>query len=299
MDETASLPKEISKSAAKALLLCVLFPLFLGGAELPPVVARFGAVELKREQFRTFSLPEKPDARRRELKRLVDTEVYLIIVRQLLELSKIPPDENTARRYVELRRKQYGGKLPPATARSLESRVRDKGFQLKSALYFTFLAAAPEAVEPTPEAVSRHYDLNKVNFRRPGKSEIALFRVGANDEKGRAQAKAVLMRLRQGEDFQALARQFDPGGPRGRAPVEDKLPFERALLELKPGQTLPVPALSGIYMLKLVSRTDGDYIPLNEAAPAIREILSSRMLKEALERYMREILAKTPVQYFF
>lgn len=298
MDETASL-KEISKGAAKALLLCALFPLFLGGAELPPVVARFGAVELKREQFRTFSLPGDPDARRRELKKLVDTEVYLIILRQLLDLSKIPPDETTARRYVELRRKQYGGKLPPATAQSLESRVKDKGFQLKSALYFTFLAATPEAVEPTPEAVSCHYDLNKVNFRRPGKSEIALFRVGANDEKGRAQAKAVLMRLRQGEDFQALARQFDPGGSRGGAPVEDKLPFERALLELKPGQTLPVPAASGIYMLKLVSRTDGGFIPLKEAAPAIREILSSRMLKEALERYMREILAKTPVQYFF
>lgn len=299
MDRTASLPKKISKSAANVLLLCALFPLFLPGGELPPVVAKFGSTELKREQFRTFSLPEAPDARRRELKKLVDTEVYLIILRQLLELSKIPPDANTARRYVELRRKQYAGKLPPATAKSLESRIGDKGFQLKSALYFTFLAAAPETVEPTPEAVGRHYELNKAGFRRPVKSEIALFRVGDNDDKGRARAKAVLMRLRQGEDFQALARQFDPGGSRGRTPAEDKLPFERAVLELKPGQTLPVPTASGIYMLKLVSRTEGEYIPLSEAAPAIREILSSRMLKETLEQYMREILAKTPVQYFF
>ena len=299
MDRTALLPGEIPKRAAKALLVCALCPLFLGGGELPPVVAKFGAAELKREQFKNFPLPEQPDARRRELKKLVDTEVCLLILRQLLELSKIPPDGNTARRYVELRRKQYAGKLPPATAKSLESRIGDKGFQLKSALYFTFLAAAPERVEPTPEAVGQHYELNKASFRKPVKSEIALFRVGGNDEKGRAQAKAVLMRLRQGEDFQALARQFDPGGSRGRAPAEDKLPFERALLELKPGQTLPVPTASGIYMLKLVSRTDGEYIPLSEAAPAIREILSSRMLKEALEQYIREILAKTPVQYFF
>ena len=298
MDKTASLLRKIPEKTVKTLLLCAVFPLFLGADELPPVVAKFGTTELKREQFRTFSLPEKPEARRQELKRLVDTEVCLIILRRLLELSRIPPDENTARRYVELRKKQYGNRIPPATAKSLESRIGDKGFQLKSALYFTFLAAAPETVEPTPEAVGRHYELNKVNFRKPEKSEIALFRAGDNDEKGRARAKVILSRLRQGEDFQALARQFDPGGSRGRAPEEEKLPFALVLRELKPGETRSVSAGSGIYMMKLVSRTEG-YIPLSEAAPAIREVLSSRMLKEALERYMREILAKTPVQYFF
>ena len=298
MDKIASLRKTLPRKTAKAFFLCVLLPLSLGAGELPPVVAKFGSVELKREQFKTFALPEKPEARRRELKKLVDTEVYLIVLRQLLELSKIPPDEKTARLYVELRKKQYGGKIPAATAKSLESRIGDKGFQLKSALYFTFLAAAPETVEPSPEAVGRHYELNRPGFRKPVRSEIALFRAGNNDDKGRERAKVILTRLRQGEDFQALARQFDPGGSRGRAPDEDKLPFERAVKELKPGETLPVPAASGIYMLKLVSRTE-EYIPLSEAAPAIREILSSRMLKEALERYMREILARTPVQYFF
>jgi len=298
MDKIALLPKKIPKKAAKGLLFCAFLPFLAGAVELPPVVAKFGTTELKREQFRTFSLPEQPDARRRELKKLVDTEVYLIILRQLLDLSKIPPDANTARRYVELRKKQFGGKIPPATAKNLESRIGDKGFQLKSALYFTFLAAVPETVEPSAEAVGRHYELNKASFRKPVRSEIALFRAGNNDAKGREQAKIILSRLRQGEDFQALARQFDPGGSRGRAPAEDKLPFERAVRELKVGETLPVPAASGIYMLKLVSRTE-EYIPLSEAAPAIRELLSSRMLKEALEQYMREILAKNPVQYFF
>lgn len=298
MDKIALQPKKIPKKAAMGLLLCAFFPLFAGAGELPPVVAKFGTTELKREQFRTFSLPEQPDARRRELKKLVDTEVYLIVLRQLLDLSKIPPDANTARRYVELRKKQFGGKIPAATAKNLESRVGDKGFQLKSALYFTFLAAVPEAVEPSSEAVGRHYELNKASFRKPVRCEIALFRAGNNDAQGRERAKIILSRLRQGEDFQALARQFDPGGSRGSAPAEDKLPFERTVKELKPGETLPVPAASGIYMLKLVSRTE-EYIPLSEAAPAIREILSSRMLKEALEQYMREILAKTPVQYFF
>ena len=298
MDKIALQLKKIPKKAARGLLLCAFFPFLAAAGELPPVVAKFGTTELKREQFRTFSLPEQPDARRRELKKLVDTEVYLIILRQLLDLSKIPPDANTARRYVELRKKQFGGKIPAATAKNLESRIGDKGFQLKSALYFTFLAAVPEAVEPSSEAVGRHYELNKAGFRKPIRSEIALFRAGNNDAKGREQAKIILARLHQGEDFQALARQFDPGGSRGRAPAEDKLPFERAVKELKVGETLPVPAASGIYMLKLVSRTE-EYIPLSEAAPAIREILSSRMLKEALEQYMREILAKTPVQYFF
>ena len=279
-----------------ALLFCVCPG--VRGEELPEVLAKFGTVEFRKEHFRQFRLPVDREERRRTLKNLVDTQVCLIIVRKLLELSRIPADEKTARRYVALRRAQFGGKLPEAFAKDLESRVKHPDFQLKSALYFTFFAAAPETVEPSPEAVGRHYELNRPSFRKPVRSEIALFRAGNNDPKGREQAKIILMRLRQGEDFQALARQFDPGGSRGRAPAEDKLPFERAIQELKPGETLTVPAASGIYMLKLVSRTE-EYIPLNEAAPAIREILSSRMLKEALERYMREVLAKTPVQYFF
>ena len=85
MDENALMQKKVPpRKIAKGLLFCVFFPFLLGAGELPPVVAKFGTTELRREQFRTFSLPDKPDARRKELKKLVDTEVYLIILRQLL-----------------------------------------------------------------------------------------------------------------------------------------------------------------------------------------------------------------------
>lgn len=280
-----------------ALLFCVCPG--VRGEELPEVLAKFGTVEFRKEHFRQFRLPVDREERRRTLKNLVDTQVCLIIVRKLLELSRIPADEKTARRYVALRRAQFGGKLPEVFAKDLESRVKHPDFQLKSALYFTFLAAEPSSVEPSPVEVGRHYDLNRESFRKPVKSEIALFRVGKNDEAGRERTRLILGRLRQGEDFQALARQFDPQGVRGAIPAGNAPLFERAVRELKPGEARPVPAGSEIFMLKLVSRSEGELIPLAEAAPAIRELLSGRMQKDALEQYIREVQSKTPVQYFF
>ena len=78
------------KFLSTALVVCGI-P-FLPAAELPEVVAKFGNVELKRELFLRFRLPDAPGERQTALKKLVDTEVYLILVRRLLEQSGIPVD---------------------------------------------------------------------------------------------------------------------------------------------------------------------------------------------------------------
>ena len=81
------------------------FPL---AAELPDVVAKFGNTELKKSRFSSRQLPADPAERNRTLKKWVDTEVCLLIVRSLLDRSGIAPAAPAAQRYTALRKSQLG-----------------------------------------------------------------------------------------------------------------------------------------------------------------------------------------------
>ena len=286
----------------KQLFLIFLFLLlpFRGVAVLPETVARFGTVELKKERFQRFDLPASPGERKAALKKMIDTEVYLIIIRQLLERSGISPDAVTAKRYVEMRKKKFRSSSQTGFFKTLDAGINKPEFQLKCALYFTFYAADPATVEPTSDDVRQHYYLNREKFRLPVKSELALFRAGANDPAGRKRSEVILARLRQGEDFYARAKQYDPQGRGNGAPPEPELrPYFKKVKEIPVGSWGAIETPRGIYIVKVLSRAPGSYRSFEETAPYITEMLSSARLKNSLEQYIREIIAKTPVRYFF
>ena len=280
--------------------LLFFFALHLSGAELPDVVARFGKVELRKERFQLFNLPSEGESRRQMLKKLVDTEVRLMIVRDLLSRSGIAPDFLTAKRYIDMRRKQFAGKVPEAQFKNLEKNINHNSFRLKCALYFTFYAADPKTVEPAPEDIRRHYDLNREQFRKPVETLLSMFRAGKPLAEGKKNASLILARLRQGEDFYALAAQFDPEGhKKNAAPAPELRPYFKKVREMEPGAVEAVETPRGIFIVKVVSKSAPSFRPLSETLLYVTETLSSRKLKASLEQYMREILAKTPVQYCF
>ena len=285
------------------ILLCagmIFLLLKLPAAELPETLARFGNVELKRERFQLYKLPSSPGQRRAFLKKLVDTEVYLIIIRQLLQRSRIPADAVTARSYVEMRKKQFPGKNALAFLKQLEQNISKQKFQLKCALYFTFFAADPATVEPKEIEVRQHYELNRKQFQLPVKTNWALFRAGKNDERGKERANLILSRLRQGEDFYALAKKFDPEGRRkGNSPGTELSSYFKKVEKIAPGESILVETPEAIFIVKVISRSPAAYRSFEETRLYITEMLSSARLKNSLEQYMGEIIAKTPIQYFF
>ena len=282
------------------IFLFLFLPFRGAAAFLPEIVARFGTVELKKERFQRFDLPASPAERKATLKKLVDTEIYLIIVRRLLERSGIAPDAVTARRYVEMRKKKFSSSPQTGFFKTLDASINKPEFQLKCALYFTFYAADPATVEPTSDEIRQHYYLNREKFRLPVKSELALFRAGAKDPTGKKQSEVILARLRQGEDFYALAKQSDPKG-RGKntTPDPELRPYFKKVKEIPAGSWGAVETPKGIYIVKVLSRSAGSYRSFEETEPYITEMLSSARLKNSLEQYMREIIAKNPVRYFF
>ena len=279
----------------------ILFSAFhISGAELPDILARFGKVELKKERFQLFNIPTQPELRRQALKKLVDTEVWLMILRDLLNRSGIAPDVSTAKRYIAMRRKQFANKVPEEQFRNLEKNMTQSSFQLKCALYFTFYAADPQTVEPTPEDIRRHYDLNREQFRKPVETVLSMFRAGKNPEESKKNAPLILARLRQGEDFYSLAKQFDPEGrKKDAAPAPELQPYFKKIKDMAPGAVGSVETPKGVFIVKVVSKTPQKFHSLSETLLYVTETLSSEKLKNSLEQYMREILAKTPVQYCF
>lgn len=279
-----------------ALLLMPALP----AAELPETLARFGNIELKRERFQRFNIPAAPGQRRAALKKLVDTEIYLIIVRQLLQRSRIAPNAATAQKYIDMRKKQFPGKHTDPFFASLEKNVSNPEFQLKSALFFTFYAADPMTADPNAAEVRRHYELNRKKFQYPVKSNLAIMRAGANDDSGKEKAALILARLRQGEDFYTLAKQFDPAGRKpGTPPSPELRSYFKSVDSMAQGESRAIGTPRGIYVVKVLSRSSAQYRSFEEVKPYITEILSSARLKNSLEQYMREIIAKNPVQYFF
>lgn len=282
-------------SVAVFLLLCGLT-----ARELPSVLARFDNIELKSERFRLFNIPLQEPQRRAALKKLVDTEVYLIITRQLLARSGIAPDIKTAGQYIHMRKQQFPAQQASSFFKNMERSITQPEFQLKCALYFTFYAAVPATVEPDESEINRHYLLNKRKFRRPVNSTLALFRAGSNDRQGKEKARLILSRLRQGEDFYVLARQFDPEGQKERKkPSPEMQPYFKKIMELPPGGADAVETPRGIFIVKVISRDPETYHSLEEMRPYITEMLASARLKNTLEQYIREIVSKKPIQYFF
>lgn len=278
--------------------ICLLFKLTAAG--LPETLARFGNIELKKERFQRYNIPSSPAQRRAVLKKLVDTEIYLIIVRQLLQRSRIAPDALTARRYVEMRRKQFPGKSSSLFLKQLEQNISKQEFQLKCALYFTFYGADPATAEPKEFEVRQHYELNRKQFQLPVKTDWALFRAGKNDERGRKRAELILSRLRQGEDFFALAKKFDPTGrKKASLPSPALRHYFRKVESLGPGQSTSVETPESVFIVKVISRKPAGYRSFEETRLYITEMLSSARLKNSLEQYMGEIIAKNPIQYFF
>lgn len=278
----------------------VLTFLTLQGKELPEVVARFGSTELKRSLFQKFVLPASPVERSRTLKKLVDAEVYMLIIRGLLNRSGIYPSPRIAQRYIAVRRGQASGKFAAEFIKNLEQKTFQQDFQLKSALYFTFYAALPASVEPGAEEVKKHYLINQEKFQTQVQRNLALFKAGSNTTQGKIQAATILSRLKQGEDFQTLAKKFDPAGQKN-TPAHRLFSQKHIaqIKELPAGAVVSIETPEGIFIVKMISRQESALIPFEETESYIREMLSSRKLQKTLEQYIREILSKTPVTYCF
>jgi peptidyl-prolyl cis-trans isomerase C len=121
----------------------------------------------------------------------------------------------------------------------------------------------------------------------------------------RTEAEGVLKRVKAGEDFAALAKQYskDPGsaavgGDLNYFPKGQMVPaFDAAAFALKTGEISSlVETEFGFHIIKLTDRRAGRTIPLAEVKPRLEDFLKQRKQRELVEQYLLSLKAKYRVE---
>lgn len=191
----------------------------------------------------------------------------------------------------EARAKVKAGELPPEFAKKVELQSKLQQAQFLSRMYSSEVLAKKAEVteEDIQKYLAEHPELNTEATKR-------------------TQANEVLQRLKNGEDFAALAKEFsdDPGSKEKGGLYEgvtegggfDKA-FEAAALALEPGQFTQelVPTQFGFHIIKLERKGEAkDQTGQVKQSYDVRHILFSTMVKDPENPMARELPAKEYVK---
>ncbi|MEY4948559.1 MAG: hypothetical protein RL698_770 [Pseudomonadota bacterium] len=209
--------------------------------------------------------PISPDDRRRVLSRLVDEELLL---QRGIELGLLRRD----------------------------AKIRN---DLVSTVIDTAIGGASSA-EPTADEVAGFYRENTYFFAAPGRlrAREVFVRVapGADEAGSRKRAEDAAARLRQGQDFAAVAADLGDQSvgslPDAMLPPAKVVEYlgptaARSALSLSPGQvTDPTRSPDGFHVIQILERDAGDVPPLGEVEPLVRSELRRRRGEQALRSYL-------------
>ena len=118
-------------------------------------------------------------------------------------------------------------------------------------------------------------------------------------------AKSLIVRLKNGESFEALAKQYskDPGSGEHGGDLDWASPnsfvpeFSAAMVKLKKGEMTDAPVKSqfGWHIIKVVDTREAQFPPLDEVKPQIQQ----RLAQMKLVQFRDEIRAKSKTDYKF
>ncbi len=155
-------------------------------------------------------------------------------------------------------------------------------------------------VNISPTQISAYYHGNIKDFTMPDMARFKVFFRRYSEEQTPDQAELIassaLRRIREGEEFDMLVRQFsqgpntDHGGDMGYMPEGSTIPeLEEQIRQLKPGSVSGIIKTdSGLYIIMLVDKKPAGPIPMAEANDLIKE----RLFQRESELTLREFVAK-------
>lgn len=309
-----------------AVAVMGVLPVAAAEPEGTAVVARVNGKEIKRAELNAAMRglmmqlaqngrsvpPEKMDEFERDvLDELINRELVL------QEASAKPPaglEEKVNAEYARVEQ-QVGG------AAEFEKALRESGLtvaEYRARLRDNFIVQGAmmglmaNGAEPTAAEVQEFYEKNSERFRQPDlvRARHILVRVPPNageDEKAakRAQIDALLVRVKAGEDFGALAKQFseDPGSganggdlnffPRGAMVPE----FDLAAFSLETNQVSEVITTQfGYHILQVTDKKAARQVPLAEVQDDIGAHLKRQKGAESAQKHIAELRKTAKVE---
>ncbi|MFO7301952.1 MAG: peptidyl-prolyl cis-trans isomerase [Acidobacteriota bacterium] len=163
-------------------------------------------------------------------------------------------------------------------------------------------ATLRSSVNVTADEVEQRYRANVSAFSTPEQTRAShiLFTVGEgeNEDEVRERAEAVLARVLNGEDFEALAREFsaDPssanGGDLGFNPRGAMVPeFDAVVWSLEPGQTHDelVRTQFGYHIVRVTERQPATTRSLDEVRPQLEDQIRTEKARAEATRLAEEL----------
>jgi peptidyl-prolyl cis-trans isomerase C len=290
-------------------------------APLPDVLARVNGEDVKKGDFELLMRnieagnPLPPDRRDDVMRRALDQLTTYTLLRQEARAQKVSVTEAE----VDERYKSLRGQFPTEEAfkqaladrKMTSDRLRDdaRNQLLIAKLMEAQVAGVPQASDADARAF---YDKNPDKFKTPDSvraSHILLM----VDEKAdpatkqavRARIDALLVRVKKGEDFAALAKEHSQdtssavrGGDlsyfgRGRMVP----PFEQAAFALQPGQTSDIVTTSyGYHIIKVTERKAAGTTPYDEVGDRIKQFLLEQKKQQHADAFIEGLKKKAKIE---
>jgi peptidyl-prolyl cis-trans isomerase C len=158
-----------------------------------------------------------------------------------------------------------------------------------------------------------YYDKNRAAFRQPEQVKASQILVKVDpkwDEAKKSAARKkideIRAKLKQGQDFESLARTYseDPSGARGGdlgyiRTGQTMKPFEEALFALKPGEVSDVVETSlGYHLIKSSDRKPETTVPFEKVKDQLRALLKQEKGRQEANAYIAKAREKARVQIF-
>jgi len=172
-------------------------------------------------------------------------------------------------------------------------------------------------VSVTDDQVKRFYETNATQFTQPEKVRVShilfltqnAFRQDLTEtqkQEKRQTAEKVLARIKAGEDFASLAREYSED-PNSRAKGGELPPlarqqmapeFEKAATALAPGQISEVVTTRvGYHIIKLREKVPARVTPLAEAQTEIREYLVRQDIQQRIPDFLQKLRTDAGVEF--
>ena len=173
----------------------------------------------------------------------------------------------------------------------------------ESILAEAYVDRIAESATPAPAAIDKRiqsiYKAEPERFRTPAETHARHILIKGKDADARAQAEKLLQELRNGADFEALARQYsaDPGsaakgGDLGFFPKGKMVPaFDAALDALdKPGSLSPVVESEfGLHIIRLEARKPGTLRSFDEVKEQLRAETVAKLQQDARKKEVERV----------
>lgn len=249
-------------------------------------------------------------------KEVLESLINLIVLDQYSKDFSIAVDDGAVEKHLQKAVSKYPSKraylksLKEAGLTELDLRTRIK--RTLAAQQLVNDQVKPKIVV-TDEEIKAYYEENSYEFEHDVQVHAAhiLIKVSpfAEDkerEKAKRRIEAIQKKIKEGEDFAALAKTYSEGpskvngGDLGYFGSAQMAPsFETAAFSLQPGEVSEVVSTQfGFHLIKVYDRKPAGKVPFSEAGPQLRARFFKERFNVALEKLVEKLKADATIERF-